>query len=172
MGVIFQDESHFELAYLVRRLWSPDPRPVVRLNYQKSERLTVFGGLDLDDGRLTLATGAAGNRAHVLAYLQILQQEYSTYDDLFVVLDRAAYHTLPNEAHQLLHPTPRIQFIYLPAYSPECNPIEQLWRVIKSGLADRFYPDIFTLICDVLEWDQTNQPSLCHKYQQVAGSRF
>ena len=60
MGVIFQDESHFELNYLVRRLWSPDPRPVVRLNYQKSERLTVFGGLDLDDGRLTLAAGAAG----------------------------------------------------------------------------------------------------------------
>ena len=172
MSVIFQDESHFEVNYLVRRLWSPDPRPVVRLNYQKSERLTVFGGLDLDDGRLTLAAGEAGDRAHVLAYLQILQQEYATYDDLFVVLDRATYHSLSNEAYRHLHPTPRIQCIYLPAYSPECNPIEQLWRVIKSELADRYYPDIFTLIADVLEWDQVHQPSLCHKYHQLAGNGF
>jgi hypothetical protein len=98
VSVIFQDESHFELSYLVQWLWSSDPRPVVWLNYQKSERMTVFDGLDLDDGRLTLAAGAAGDRAHVLAYLQILQQEYATYNDLFVILDWANYHILPKEA--------------------------------------------------------------------------
>jgi len=170
--VIFQDESHFQLAYLVRRLWSPDPRPVVRLHYQKSERLTVFGGLDLDDGRLTLAAGAVGDRAHVVAYLQILQQEYANYDDLVVILDRARYHYLSKEVQQRLNPRPCIHLQYLPAYSPECNPIEQLWRVIKGELADRFYPDIFTLIADVLDWDQTQQPSLCHKYQQIAEKAF
>jgi hypothetical protein len=44
--------------------------------------------------------------------------------------------------------------------------------VIESELADRVYSDIFTLIADVLEWDQAHQPSLCHKYQQLAGSGF
>ena len=170
--MIFQDESHFELNYLVRRLWSPDPRPRGRLNYRKNERLTVFGGLDLDDGRLTLAAGEAGNIAHFGAYLQLLQQEYPGYDTLFVVLDRAPYHFLAEDRNRWLKATPQFELIYLPPYSPECNPIEQLWRVIKREVADRFYPDIFTLICDVLAWDQRNQPSLCHKYQQLAGLVF
>ena len=164
---MFQDESHFEIKPLVRRVWSPDPRPIVRMNYQKNERKTVFGALDLDDGCITLAAGEAGNSPYFLAFLHILQDDYASYDDLFLVVDRASYHFLRREVLQLLKPTPRIHFVYIPPSSPECNPIEQLWRLIKRFIANKYYQNIFPLLSDILDWHQVFKPTLCRKYQKL-----
>lgn len=55
-----------------------------------------------------------------------------------LVLDGAAWH-ISNE----LKVPKNIELLYLPAYSPELNPVEKLWQFIKSKvLRNRFYNNI------------------------------
>ena len=128
----------------------------------------MYGTLDLEDGNIQLAAGQAGNQAYFRSFLQTLQKAYTHHDDLFVIIDRARYHFLPEQELTKLKAKPRLHFVYLPPYSPECNPIEQLWRMMKGSVANKFYQNIFSLLWDALDWHKRFQPGLCLKYQQLA----
>ena len=58
-----------------------------------------------------------------------------------VMADGAGFH-LP-EGHELLPANVRI--ITLPAYSPELNPIERLWDIIKDRICNRVWADLAAL---------------------------
>jgi hypothetical protein len=58
-----------------------------------------------------------------------------------IIADGAGFH-LP-EGHELLPENVRI--ITLPAYSPELNPIEKLWDIIKDRICNRVWADLETL---------------------------
>jgi len=59
--------------------------------------------------------------------------------------------------------------LYLPSYSPDFNPIEQLFAKIKK-LLRRMAPRSFDAICDALKIIlETVTPSQCAKYLKHAG---
>ena len=60
----------------------------------------------------------------------------------FLALDQAGWHN----SKGLQVPT-NIELIFLPAYSPELNPVERLWRWLKRhSLRNRFYQDLDSLM--------------------------
>ncbi len=164
---MFEDESHYVLRPIVKRVYTPDKKPVVKQEYQKSQRLSVFGTLEVGTGRMALAAANTVNYFTFLGYLQTLQEEYRSYDELILILDGATYHHLPLSLQSLLWTRPAIKFIYLPPVSPELNPSEQIWKLSKKKIASVYYHDIFDLIYDVLDFGQTFTPSLCQKYNKI-----
>ena len=55
-----------------------------------------------------------------------------------LVLDRAGWHTSPK-----LRVPSNITLLHLPAYSPELNPVENLWHWLRSHrLSNRVYRDV------------------------------
>ena len=64
-----------------------------------------------------------------------------------LVLDRAGWHT----GHGLDVP-PNLTLVHLPAYSPELNPVEKLWQVLRERfLSHRLFRDLDAVIdaaCD------------------------
>jgi hypothetical protein len=55
-----------------------------------------------------------------------------------LVLDQAGWHTSPK-----LKIPPNITLLHLPSYSPELNPIENLWHWLRSHLlSNRVYRDV------------------------------
>jgi transposase len=59
-------------------------------------------------------------------------QEYK-----IVMLDNGAFH----KAKRLNIP-PNIGMIFLPPYSPELNPAEQVWRIIKKEMTNKVYASL------------------------------
>ena len=55
-----------------------------------------------------------------------------------VIGDGAGFHHKENEEPLL----ERIKIITLPAYSPELNPVEKLWDIVKDGICNRDWADI------------------------------
>jgi transposase len=73
-------------------------------------------------------------------FLRALQQEFGT--KLVVVLDNAPYFiakTLKKQA------TAGLLLEYLLPYAPEMNPLEQCWRQLNDGRANRLYREVSDL---------------------------
>lgn len=72
---------------------------------------------------------------------------------LLVVWDNAPSHKSKTVKEYLAHQNEKMPRIWLentPAYSPELNPIEQVWAYFKKKLANRIAKDVFELKAMVL----------------------
>ncbi len=70
--------------------------------------------------------------------LAALAREYANLDERCLIqLDQSAVHRARD-----LEILADVAFYFQPSYSPELNPIEQLWALLKGRLANRFWSDL------------------------------
>ena len=83
---------------------------------------------------------------------QLYLDEFSgqTPDEFkIIVLDNGAFH----KAAQLKVP-PNIALLFIPPYSPELNPAEKMWRLLKDSIATEVFPTLEHLsdrLCDAVK---------------------
>ena len=75
-----------------------------------------------------------------------------------LVLDQAGWHVA-----KALKVPENVSLLYLPAYSPELNPIERLWGYLKSHyLSNRAYADYDDLLCACTDaWNPITPEQFC-----------
>ncbi len=97
------------------------------------ERLTVLGALALDGVVASMSVAAATGTAVFLAFVeQALAPALRGRPDAVVVLDNLPAHRA--EAVRDALDRAGLGHRYLPAYSPDLNPIEQAWSKLKARL--------------------------------------
>jgi len=74
-------------------------------------------------------------------FLQALQEEFG--EKLVVVLDNAPYFIAKHLKKQAAKAGLLLE--YLPPYAPEMNPLEQCWRQLNDGRANRLYRELSEL---------------------------
>ncbi len=68
---------------------------------------------------------------------------------IYLVLDNAAYNK--SLKVKLLARQLGIRILYLPAYSPNLNPIERLWKFMKKKvMANHYFPDLKTFRKEIM----------------------
>jgi transposase len=82
-------------------------------------------------------------------------------EEVIMVMDGAGWH----KSKELVIP-PNFKIIFLPAYSPELNPIERLWLYIKQHtIKNRIYHTLKSLedvVCDFIRnLEQVQITSIC-----------
>lgn len=136
--ILFEDEASFaqwgSLSYTwARRGQQPEvPTSGKRKGYK------VFGAIEYFSGRL-FAQGIEGrfNSDSYQAFLQMILVQ--TTQHLFLIHDGARYHTsAATQAFLVVH-SDRITAEPLPAYSPDYNPIEYLWKKTKKRATHNKY---------------------------------
>jgi transposase len=97
------------------------------------ERLTVVGALALDGVVASMSVAAATGTAVFLAFVeQALVPALRERPDALVVMDNLPAHKA--EAVRDALGRAGLDHRYLPAYSPDLNPIEQTWSKLKTRL--------------------------------------
>ena len=66
----------------------------------------------------------------MVAYLQELRNAYPESPKIHLILDQGPYNK--SQKTQEAAVRLRIQIHYLPAYSPNLNPLERLWKVMNE----------------------------------------
>ena len=78
------------------------------------------------------------NADSVLVFLDKIEKYYSEKKKIYIILDNAKYYRNKKVTQYLK--TSRIEFIFLPPYSPNLNLIERLWKFTrKKVINDKYY---------------------------------
>lgn len=108
-------------------------------------RFTVYGALDYASGTVLWQTAPGKDAATFVAFLDHLAATLPT-GQLLVVLDNVGYHKAHLARRWWAAHHARIRPLWLPAYSPELNLIERVWRFVKDKLANhRWWADLDAL---------------------------
>ena len=152
-GIIYIDESGIDHNEIKSRSWSPvwQPTPSEQYGYKYK--------------RTTLLAGTKRNRnTWEMEVLAPMRFEWSTNTDIFntwiekclcpelkpwdvVVLDNASFHK--SEKTRLLIEEREARLLFLPPYSPDLNPIENYWALLK--LYVRKYNTSFDIFYQILD---------------------
>ena len=129
-----QDEARYGLHTVLRRCWGLKGARVVKSAQQKYQWGYVYGALNVVDGGGEFCYMPTVTLEHVEAFLEQLASSDPEAEHV-VIWDGAGFHHRPGD----LRLPERIHPLQLPPYSPELNPIEGLWDVVKDKICNRVF---------------------------------
>ena len=125
MRLMFQDEARFGRMSDPRSCWAPAPhRPVVNLALVREFRYE-YAAVSPWDGCLDYVTAEKMNTDSMTRFLAQVSAAHSE-EFIVMVLDGASSH----KSKDLIIPD-NVSLIPLPPYSPELNPAEQIWNILR-----------------------------------------
>jgi len=123
--LMFQDEARFGRMSDPRACWAPVPnRPMVNRAIIREFRYE-YAAVSPRDGDLDYMTLEKMNTENMGLFLQQVSTAHKQ-DFIIMVLDGA-----PSHKGKELEVPENIALVFLPSYSPELNPAEQLWNVLR-----------------------------------------
>lgn len=142
--VVFVDEAGFRLQPTVRRSYSPRGQtPVLRVA-DPHARISVIGGIVVRprSDRVGMVYGMLADNLNyrwpaIAAFVRTLRSTVSR--PVTVVWDRIAIHDCPALDAELAK-DPGVAAELLPAYAPELNPADGIWRHIKHDRIPNYAP--------------------------------
>ena len=137
LRVYFQDEARFGQQGTNTTLWARTgtrPRAVRQTEYQY---LWVTGAVCPETGHAEGLLSPRMNTDTINSFLTLFPETISDDEHAVMIWDGAGFHT-----SKTLKVPANITPVQLPPYSPELNPIENLWHYLKSHYwSNRAYDD-------------------------------
>ena len=133
--LVFLDESGFDTRLIRTHARAPvGERAHGTVPGGHWQRLTLIGALGLDGLCAAMTVAAATGTAVFLAFVEqvLIPALLRTQPDTIVVMDNLAAHKAACVRAAL--DRAGISYCYLPAYSPDMNPIELAWSKLKALL--------------------------------------
>lgn len=141
--IVFLDESGFMLQPVRRRTWAPSGQTPVQRVWDRHDRLSAVGliGVSPSRHRLSLYFHLVPENVdtdQLVWLLRLLHDHYRRH--VIIVWDRWNVHKSTAAFFEKHHPA-WFTFEPLPAYSPELNPVEQIWNHTKYADLANFIPN-------------------------------
>lgn len=130
MDIYYFDESGFNLSPNLPYAWNTIGE-TLSIPSKMSKKLNVLGFLDINNSKLFASTTYDRVDTAVVIEVFNLFVEQMTKDTI-VVVDNAPTHTSKKFKEQIkVWEEKGLRVFFLPPYSPQLNPIEQLWKFMK-----------------------------------------
>lgn len=137
LRVYFQDESRFGQQGTITNVWAKKGSRPTAVRQTEYEYLWVLGAVCPETGHAEGLLSPQLNTKIINEFLAQFSESLPADEHAVMVWDGAGFHT----SGQLRVPH-NITLVKLPAYSPELNPIENLWHYLKSHYwSNRAYKD-------------------------------
>lgn len=106
------------------------------------DRININGAYNIEEHKVIVREDESINGQSTVALLEQMLKE-QPLGMLYIILDNARYyHSKP--VMEFLAKSKRIQFMYLPPYSPNLNLIERLWKFMKEKITRLKYYEKFS----------------------------
>lgn len=136
------------------------------------ERLNLNGALNLENLDITILSEKTIN-THSMMRLVLKIEEKQKKGEIILVVDNASY----NHSYELLlflEDHPRIHLKYLPAYSPNLNIIERLWKFFHQKQRDTYFEKfkdfeetVLTFFKNINQYNQELKTLLTDSFQTL-----
>ena len=145
---MFQDEAGFGRINKPKRCWCRKKhRPSVPCHHIR-EYYYAFGAVEPMTGDHFFQVLPYCDTIHMNYFLEELSKTYPK-DQILLVCDGAAWH----KSKGLIVPD-NIKLLFIPPYTPEMNPIEQIWKQLRSmGFRNEVFKSlnhVLDRLCDTI----------------------
>lgn len=146
---MFQDEAGFGRINKPKRCWCPaGARPVTPCQHIREYRY-AYGAVEPLTGESFFLVMPYCDTICMNAYLEHLSKTFPN-DLLLLVMDKASWH----RSKGLIIPE-NVRILHIPPYTPEMNPIEQIWKELrKLGFRNEFFKSLDKVVdrlCDTIK---------------------
>ena len=141
------------------------------------ERVNLNGAYNIKSGEVIVSPSERINTQSTFKLFDTIIENYSdTEGNLYLFSDNATYYkSLILQAALKTERYKRIKMIFLPAYAPNLNPIERVWKFFKKKvLENKFYKTFteFKNAIDIFFKEDLKLPIIQEKLRKFASDNF
>jgi len=137
VNIWFQDEARFGQQNTTTRLWAKRGSRPRAVKQQQYEYAYLFGAVCPATGETEALITPWVNKDIMIEHLSLISKKTKPGHYAIVIMDGAGWHTKDIDAE-----FDNLSIIKLPPYSPELNPIEQVWQWLRQNkLANQCFSD-------------------------------
>lgn len=125
----FEDEAHISLTALLGKTWSLRGKTPVQNVTGNRGGVSAMSAISTTGNLLFTLHEKPIASAEIIHFLEQMLKHHQRRH-LVVVMDKASPHTSKKTKHFIEHQK-RLHVFYLPPYSPDWNPDEQVWNHLK-----------------------------------------
>jgi len=130
---LVQDETKFRALPPLRRMWMRKGQQRRVPTPEQNPSFYSYGALDIESGTWFDGFFEKANSDITITYLKALLDAFPK-KHILLIWDQAKYHT-SHKVENWIDQQNRLTVLLLPKYSPELNPVEHIWRVVKQWIA-------------------------------------
>lgn len=127
------------------------------------QRININGALNSETLAVVMRTDDSINTQSTLKLFEQLEQKHPEADAIYITLDNARYYK--NQLVMEYLKSSKIKLLFMPAYSPNLNLIERLWKFMrKTILYNQYYEkfaDFKVAVMNFFENLDDHKPKLC-----------
>ena len=141
--VYFADSTHPMLNPILASGWIRKGREFEVKTNSGRQRVNINGAIEIKTLNVVSRSCERVNGSSMCDLLRAIRLRHPEAKKVHLILDNAPYNksSLVRDLAKEL----RIEIMYLPAYSPNLNPVERLWKFTKKKvMANRYFPDVET----------------------------
>lgn len=159
--VMYQDEAGFGRIGTPHYCWTGSDRPHIPCHHIREYRY-AYGAVSPKDGKHFFLVLPRSDTACMNYFLKELSATYPD-DYILLICDNAVWHR-----SKALEVPDNIKILFIPPYTPEMNPIEQVWAKIREiGFNNRIFKtldDVMDQLCETIR-NLKNEAikSICHR---------
>jgi transposase len=145
------DECHFQQHGSRATMWvPPEDKDPILLMAPTRKSVALFGAVNLRDGKLLTHFEKKFNAMTFRDFLILLLRHRRRATKVVILLDNARYHHAEVLRPFLQNHRDRLALEFLPAYSPELNPIERVWKLTRKLCTHNTYFDKLEILIDAV----------------------
>lgn len=142
----FQDEARFGQRNTTTRIWAEKGTRPRAVQQQQFDYAYLFGAVCINTGEAEAIVSPLSNMDVMREHLNLISDATPMGKHSVIIMDQASWHQ-----SYLGKEYSNVTILHIPPYSPELNPIEQVWSWLRQNeLANRCfdsYEDIVDSIC-------------------------
>lgn len=140
--VWFMDEARLGQQGTLTNVWARTGSRPAAVRQTRYEWVYLYAAVEPLTGESAALLAPNVNTGTMNAFLKILDEERKADEHFVLIMDQAGWHR-----SRTLELPDGITVLLLPPYSPELNPVENLWHYLRSHyLSNRAYEDYDALL--------------------------
>lgn len=170
-AIMFMDAVHPEHQSQAMYGWMPKGETKTLPTTNKQYRLHINGAIELSSRNTFIEEYETINAQSIISFLKQLEQQ-TGYRTIHIICDNGRANK-NKELKAYLLQTTRIKIHYLPAYSPNLNSIERLWKLLREHVCYNKYYTTFADFTDAVRgFFQETVPKIPHVLQARINDKF
>jgi len=127
------DEAGIKREATVTSCWCPRGKATIVMSPATHEKVSLVGAVRIDTGELIGQEVERFDRFAMIEFIKAIDaREMGHEKPIYVILDNAKPHHAKDVETYITTSSSRVNLLFLPPYSPELNPSENIWRQLRK----------------------------------------